>query len=316
MRFKCRTCKNSFTPNYVEINAANAHAEPAAIMPPSEAVTVGADSASFTPPPAFPQALADDPLSPIGAGGSFAQFTTEAFRRPSAPPQPKSLTQELPTPPISNSLATSPEPGDSVSTSAGTGTAKAKHRRARSAEKVPGQLKPFELILAGGLMLAVIGGVASLVYYLYSQPKEQLTLESGEPPSERTPTAADNSFRIPSAAEQPAPPRPAGLMGAWELRSDDGRYGRLVFRPDGSMTASSSFDNSPVSTYEGNWFVRQADGHLFEIDFDQERGGTEGYRVKIILNSADAFTIVESVRRGLPTYDQQRFVRLSPSKAK
>lgn len=163
-------------------------------------------------------------------------------------------------------------------------------------------------------MLAVIGGVATVIYYLYGQPKDAMLADAGETPSDRIPTTTDNEFTIPKVAVQPSQPLPARLLGAWELRSDDGRVGRLVFRPDGSMSASSTVFENPMADYNGAWFVHEADGDRYVLEFGKERGGTSGFRVTVIVNNVDAFTLLETVRNGLPATDQQRFVRLRPAK--
>jgi len=310
MRFKCRTCKNSFTPNYVEFNA-SATAPPSAESPVENLATSESDSTTTVPPPITPS---DDRAAAPAKPKSFTPFTTAGFSQaaPARPPEPKSL--ELPKPPQSNGESLEQTATESTEPSPAGAESKAKHKRVRTSEKTPGQLRPFELILAGVLMLAVIGGVATVIYYLYGQPKDPMLADAGETQSDRMPTAADNEFSIPKVAAPTSKPRPARLLGAWELRSDDGRVGRLVFRQDGSMSASSSVFDSPMADYSGGWFVHEADGDRYVLEFGKEQGGTSGFRVTVIVNNVDAFTLLETVRNGLPATDQQRFVRLRPAK--
>jgi hypothetical protein len=116
---------------------------------------------------------------------------------------------------------------------------------------------------------------------------------------------------------RPRPPAPlspqARLEGVWELKADDGRTGRMTLRVDGTITASSASGDSKLPDYNGRWFLLAADGDLYSLEFAKEQGEPGAYRVKLVMTCWDAFTLVETVKGGVPIRDQQRFVRLVPS---
>jgi hypothetical protein len=57
------------------------------------------------------------------------------------------------------------------------------------------------------------------------------------------------------------------------------------------------------------------DGDRYVLEFSRERGGLDGYKVTLVLTSPDAFTLIETVKSGLPIRDHQRFVRAAGTSA-
>jgi hypothetical protein len=187
-------------------------------------------------------------------------------------------------------------------------------RRKRVADRPVGQLRPYEVALASALILAVLGGLGYLAYQLYFQPKGLSVVQTVDGVPEQAPIAAE-PFPI-ATTDLTLKPRPKRLAGAWELRADDGRTGRLILRADGTLTASSTTGDSPLADYNGKWFLLDEDGDRYVLEFSRERGGLDGYKVTLLLTNPDAFTLIETVKGGLPIRDFQRFVRAAgPSAA-
>jgi hypothetical protein len=115
-------------------------------------------------------------------------------------------------------------------------------------------------------------------------------------------------------AASPAPPAgpAARLVGVWELKADDGRSGTLTIRGDGTLTAASAAGESPLPEYHGRWAVLAADGDRYRLEFARGPAAADAYQVTLVLTSADAFTLVETVRGGTRVRDAQRFVRAAP----
>jgi hypothetical protein len=105
----------------------------------------------------------------------------------------------------------------------------------------------------------------------------------------------------------------ARLAGVWELRSDDGRSGRLILNPDGRLAAASTASDRPLPDYEGHWFLLDEAGNRFVLEFGRKKGGLDSYQVTLVLTCPDAFTLVETIKNGVPTWDQHRFVRTAQS---
>ena len=110
-------------------------------------------------------------------------------------------------------------------------------------------------------------------------------------------------------AQQPAQ---VVLSGTWELKADDGRSGVIVLRPDGTLTASSSSGDVALPDYHGHWFILANNGVRYHLEFAKERGEAAAYQVTLLLTCSDAFTVVETIKGGVPIRDQQRFVRVAP----
>jgi hypothetical protein len=191
------------------------------------------------------------------------------------------------------------------------GAASGRRRREKVHDRPVNQLRPYEVALASALLLAVVGGLGFLAYQLYDTPKEGLPLDSGD--GERP--AATAEMPVPSAIDLTIKPRPKRLYGAWDLRADDGRTGRLVLRPDGTLTASSTAGDSPLPDYSGNWYLLEEDGDRYVLEFGRERGGLDGYKVTLEVTCPDAFTLTETVKGGVPLKDYQRFVRATPARS-
>jgi hypothetical protein len=246
---------------------------PTLIVDPNEA---------FEPPPSLPAA---PPPAPLPEPMAWNVGNPLLASPPPAPVSTPSLS--VPPPPL-------------------TADAAGRHRRREKVHDRPvGQLRPYEVILASAIILAVLGGVGFLVYQLYSQPKDAVA--TGDESTDRA--AGPDPFAVPVVSDAGPKPRPKRLFGVWELRADDGRSGRLLLRPDGTLTASSTAGDSPLPDYNGKWFLLDEDGDRYVIEFGREHGAFDGYKVTLVLTNPDAFTLVETVKGTSPIRDYQRFVR-------
>jgi hypothetical protein len=169
------------------------------------------------------------------------------------------------------------------------------------------RLKPYEIVLAILLVLAGLGGLGMLWYYNYGGPKGGLgSVDSAKDAPEADPIIA-------AVEKDPAPkPLPAQLTGVWELRSDDGLSGSLVLGQDGALGASSSADATKIPDFQGHWNLDSVDGNRYVLEFGPETRGLDSYKVTVELTSPDAFTLVETIRSGVPIREQRRFVRIGP----
>jgi hypothetical protein len=280
-RAKCRVCKKTFTPTFI-FDAATPAAPPSSLPAPPPAVSLSEPLAwnmgnpLVAPPVALPVPPPATPLSePI------AWNTGNPLVAP-----PVSVTANAPllsAPPL---------------------TADKQRRREKVHDRPVGQLRPYEVALASALILAVLGGLGFLGYQLYSQPKD-VAAAGGDEGTERFGGPGD----FPSVTDMTLKPRPKKLAGVWELRADDSRTGRLVLRPDGTLTASSTSGDLSLPDYNGNWYLLDEDGDKFVLEFARERGGLDGYKVTLLMTNPEAFTLVETVKGGATVRDYQRFVR-------
>jgi hypothetical protein len=252
---------------------------------------------SFTP-----NYVVDEPVGPRPDAASAAAAAAVLPFTAAPPAAPPADAPPLTTPPL-----TTPPPA--IDTPAGR-----RRRKERIVEERPaGQLRPYEVVLASALILAVLAGLGVLGYQLYSQPAAGDRL-AGDDPDQAA--AAAEPYTPPTADLAPKE-RPKRLTGAWELRSDDGRSGRLVLRPDGTLIASSTGPgDSALPDYTGKWFLLKKDGSRYELEFGQERGGVDGYRVTLLLApTQEAFTLAETVKSGIATRVMERFVRVAAAPA-
>jgi hypothetical protein len=169
------------------------------------------------------------------------------------------------------------------------------------------RLGPHELALAVILVLAGVGGLALLWYSNRGESKSGPGSDASEGTSVVDPPA------VPTEKDLAPKPLPARLLGVWELRSDDGRSGRLVLGPNGHLAASSTAGESPLPDYEGNWYLFEEKGDRFVLEFAREHRGFDGYKVTVLLTTPDAFTLVETLKGGVPTHEKHRFVRTGPA---
>src|SRR5204863_10170879 len=111
-------------------------------------------------------------------------------------------------------------------------------------------------------------------------------------------------------AERPAKPLPSRLVGTWELRADDGRTGSMEFRPDGTMSVSTTiFDFKPLQ-YEGDWSLVGEDGDRLVIELGVKEDIFGRFRFTMVVNPEpdnDALTILETAQHGSIQRDPQRF---------
>jgi hypothetical protein len=299
-RAKCRMCKRTFTPTYVfdaptEGGAPVSLPAPPPDVPPEPlhwtapppAAAVAAPPLTLPPltepPPAVAPPLA---MPPLAAAPVVAPMVTSA---PLSEPPPTVL-----------------EPDDGAS-----GKRPGGRRRQKVVDKPVSELRPYEVALASALILAVLGGLGFLAYQLYAQPKDAPSADAvGD--AER-PAAVADTVPLPPV-DSSIKPRPKALFGAWELRADDGRNGRLILRPDGTLTASSTSGDSPLPDYTGGWYLLAQEGDVYVIEFGREHGGLDGYRVKLMMTGPDAFTLIETVKGMTPIKDNQRFVRAAAAR--
>jgi hypothetical protein len=213
-------------------------------------------------------------------------------------------------------------PGFSVSAPAATATAltapsvaaararrSAEGRRRRDAFSDPGsdQLRPFEIILALFLVVGGLTGLGLLGYRYYSQPKDPTA--AGTEASEEPP--APEPVPIRTEADLAPKPWPKRLFGSWQLRSDDGRAGYLILAPEGVLVAASnSWDTGSLPEFEGHWYLIKESGNRFVLEFGSEWRSLDSYQVTVELTCPDAFTLLETIKGGVTTHDQHRFVRM------
>jgi hypothetical protein len=274
------------------------------------------------PPVSLPAPPPDVPLEPLSwsapppaAAVAAAPLVMPPLTEP--PPATASMTLPPPPAPAEAPLASAPtlsEPPPPTVESDETETGKrGSRRRQKVLDRPVNQLRPYEVALASALILAVVGGLGFLAYQLYAQPKDGPAADAGSDADRQV--VETDPFPLPTIVDRTEKPRPKRLMGAWDLRADDGRTGRLVLRPDGTLTASSSSGDSPLPDYTGSWYLLAEDGDKYVLEFSKVYGGLDGYRVSLWMTSADAFTLIETVKGGTPMKDYQRFVRAAPAKA-
>ena len=165
------------------------------------------------------------------------------------------------------------------------------------------RLKPYEIVLAIFLVLAGLGGLGMLWYYNYGGPKSGLDGVDSAKDGRRSIPLSRRSRK--SRLRNRCRPK---LAGVWELRSDDGLSGSLVLGQDGARSSSSA-DASKIPDFQGRWNLDSVDGNRYVLEFGPETRGLDSYKVTIELTSPDAFTLVETIRSGVPIREQRRFVR-------
>jgi hypothetical protein len=314
-RAKCHACHNTFKPTFTDT------AGGAALY--LDAATAAAPLAPFPAPPTEPAAAP----TPISAPPQVMRAA------PAAPPAPAPAPAFIPAPSAVGVSADEVRPERPVSSGPASAVAEPLARAAPAllAEPPPPEadpasrlrhredhnpfdkqrLKPYELVLAGALVLAGLGGLGLLWYYNHEEPKGG--------PGAGGDSAADtplvDPLAIPTEKELAPKPLPARLIGVWELKSDDGRSGRLRLGPDGLLGASSTTGDSPLPDYEGHWYLYEEKGDLYVLEFGREHRGFQSFKVTVVLTCPDAFTLVQTIKGGLPTSDQHRFVRTGPALA-
>jgi acetyl esterase len=151
-------------------------------------------------------------------------------------------------------------------------------------------------------------------------PPGELKKYNGEPVEKVYVKTAGNPSReqLNKSREAPKPPakepKPPPFVGTWELKADDERSGRLTLRADGTLTASSASGDSELPDYNGRWYVVEEKGNRIKFEFGHERNDPNAYKVTIELDNSNAFTLIETVKGGVPIRDKQRFVRVLADK--
>jgi hypothetical protein len=330
-RAKCSHCRRSFTPTFSEpvlgvavyldaatasaplsqgsiyapgsppdgLPAAPAKAAPAAVpVSPPPKPAAAAPVALASPPPPAP--LTNTPPPPAAAPETRTE-ATPAFFSLSEPPPPK---------PVAATVAPKPAPAATAAAPAVAAPPKPARRRERSDDvhdpfKAHG-LRPFELVLAGLLLLGLLVGGGLLAYQYLGAPSGPPAVPEG--PDINPPTTAP----LPSESELVAKPLPPQLFGTWDLRSDDERSGQLILRPDGTLTATSMSGNIAAADTEGHWYMVSQSGSRFALDFAPHVRSLAGYRVMLDMPGPDAFTLVETLMRGVALPEGSRFIRVGP----
>jgi hypothetical protein len=271
---------------------------PAALMENSVAEPV----VRRLPPPAPPPPVEQPPASPVVVAQPPVVFCSPVALMEPPPPQINRRPAEPPPrrespPPAAAPLSEPPPPV--------IDPANRQRNWERLEEQRAGGLRPYEIALALTLVLAVLGGLGLLLYQKVYQPRSPTAVADAD---EETPPAGD----LPEV-ELGIKPRPPELDGVWELRSDDGRSGRLVLHSDGTLVAASASDESPLRDYEGHWFLAESAGDRYVLEFGQEYHGLDSYKVTVVLTCPDAFTLVQTVKGGIPLREAHRFVRTGPA---
>jgi hypothetical protein len=242
------------------------------------------------PPQPFAVTVAAPPATAVGI--------EDRPEKPRQAPEPATVVQPAPAQlPFS-------EPPPAVADS----TTRSRHRE--SHDPFQKRLQPYEIVLATGLVLAGLAGLGMLWYYHRDPPKGD-----GAAGATADDTSLPDLAAVPSEKDLMPKPRPARLAGMWELRSDDGRSGRLILSPDGRLAASSTAGDSPLPDYEGQWFLYEENGDRYVLEFGREHRGFDGYKVTVLLTSPDALTLVETIKNGVPTRERHRFIRIGPAPA-
>jgi hypothetical protein len=235
---------------------------------------------------------------------------------PAPPPAEPVVTQkpaELNTPPLSERQPAEPVRHESPPLAEPPPPVADPNNRQRRWERLEadraGRVRPYEIALAVTLLVAVVGGLGVLWYQKVYLPRHPAIAEvvdesDGSQPSGDMPVV-----------ELGEKPRPSELFGIWELRSDDGRAGKLVLHPDGSLVAATVAEESPLPDYEGRWFLAAASGNQYVLEFGTDHHALDSYKVTIELTSPEAFTLVQTVKGGVPIQESHRFVRTGPAAA-
>ncbi len=179
------------------------------------------------------------------------------------------------------------------------------------------RLRPYEIVLAVALILAGLVGLGLLWYY--NQDTQKVPAPDGDRANE---SLLVDPFVVPTEKELAPKPVPAALVGTWELRADDGRTGKLVLSADGRLAAISVAGDSPtpegdnpLPDYEGHWYLIKQTGDRYVLEFGREHRGRQTYKVTVQLTDPDAFTLVETLKAGVPTGEKHRFIRIAPAPA-
>jgi hypothetical protein len=297
-RAKCHTCKKTFTPTF------ETGVKPESALYLDAAASAAPLSAEgVSPPPAeLPQRSAPPPRPHSPA----PVFTLTTPPPPSvgvamATPPPAAVDlQERPEPVAPTPLSEPPPPT--------MDPANRIRQRGVTVERRSDRLRPYEVALAAGLVVAIVG-VLGVLWYENHSTSNNAAVAEGEPADETKapePVVLDETQLAPK-------PWPKQLIGVWDLRSDDGRTGQLILRPDGTLIATSVAGSSPLADYEGHWYLVKEDGNQFILEFGSERYSLDGYRVKLLLTNANAFTLVETIKGGVSIREVHRFVRTGPA---
>jgi hypothetical protein len=187
-----------------------------------------------------------------------------------------------------------------------------KRLRARheSEDQLPARMKPFEVVLAVLLVLALVTGLGAASWRLYRAERPDAPVAEAEPVEPAEP-AVERLW-----TPLPLPPAQR-LIGVWEMRADDGRQGWMEFRANSTATIAASMSGVPSSSgdpqgeirLERYWFVREETGDQLVIDLCEDPTGLDSLRITLVLTSPDALTFTESIMRGIVMREPVRYVR-------
>src|SRR5439155_27338087 len=104
------------------------------------------------------------------------------------------------------------------------------------------------------------------------------------------------------------------LLGVWELRADDGRTGWMEFRADGTADFVAAFGGEEVIPEHVRWALVAEDGDALTIEMGDQPGAPGQYRLRMVLTSPDALTIVWKIRHGFEQETANRFIRRDSSR--
>ncbi|MFO0807903.1 MAG: hypothetical protein U0746_04700 [Gemmataceae bacterium] len=191
-------------------------------------------------------------------------------------------------------------------------------RQQKSRETESRKLGSLELLLAGGLVCGGLVAVAALVWQTFRP-------NSAGVPSESYALPTDGDRRTGQRSESHLPPvdvpiksvlapdidrpLPARLFGLWDLRSDDIRRGTLEFSPSGMLSARAWIDTEESIPFQGKWHVIGEDNDEFRVEAGPEPGLPNNLLLTLVLTGPDAFTVKETIARGVRNREAQRFVR-------
>jgi hypothetical protein len=285
-RVKCRACKNSFYPMVV-LGSAEAPETALPELPPPPRVESG--------PATFPAVPAAEAPAVVTA----------------APPEPAEVAAE---PPPDEAA-----PEDRPSRRERRAAAAARRRSRHKQKETMPRLRPYEAGLALALIVGISLGLGAVLWRLYSGENPNYA-PATEVSGERTQPFTEPPAALPPV-DRPPLPLPRRLCGIWDLKSDDGRVGRLEFRADGTMSGAVpaavavALFGSEVPEYRAAWALMEEDGDRLTIELSQDRTFIGGHRIVLALTCPEGFTLVESIHNGKVNREAQRFVLRVPPPA-
>jgi hypothetical protein len=176
----------------------------------------------------------------------------------------------------------------------------------------------MESVLGATLVLLVVvavtaGGFVVIRSIWPTQPtaaREADAEPTADGPADGTPAAPTPAD---AALLKPAKPldRPVELAGEWDSRADDGSHSAFDFHPDGTVVITpANYPQTPA--VRAQWYVADQRGDDLAVDVGTEFGAAGNYRFVLRFNGLESFTLTRTIRNGVSTSSQLRYVRVGP----